>query len=71
MHKTGWANIDLPPHLKKAREKQKCFQLNFLERYRTRKKKEEELDIRLENFGFYKRICCYTMLVSHESVFNS
>jgi|GEM_PF-6378882 DNA-directed RNA polymerase subunit N (RpoN/RPB10) len=33
--------------------------------------KKEELDIRLENFGFYKRICCYTMLVSHESVFNS
>ena len=22
MHKTGWANIDLPPHLKKAREEQ-------------------------------------------------
>jgi len=20
MHKTGWANIDLPPHLRKARE---------------------------------------------------
>ena len=20
MHKTGWANIELPPHLKKARE---------------------------------------------------
>ena len=30
MHKTGWANIDLPPHLKKAREEQKCFQLNLL-----------------------------------------
>ena len=22
MHKTGWANIELPPHLKKAREEQ-------------------------------------------------
>ena len=22
MHKTGWTNIDLPPHLKKAREEQ-------------------------------------------------
>ena len=22
MHKTGWKNIDLPPHLKKAREEQ-------------------------------------------------
>ena len=22
IHKTGWANIDLPPHLKKAREEQ-------------------------------------------------
>ena len=22
MHKTGWANIDLPPHLNKAREEQ-------------------------------------------------
>ena len=22
MHKTGWANIELPPHLKKAREQQ-------------------------------------------------
>ena len=31
---------------------------SLLERDRTRKKKEEELDIRLENFGFYKRICC-------------
>ena len=31
---------------------------SLLERYRTRKKKEEELDIRLENIGFYKRKCC-------------
>ena len=22
MHKTGWTNIELPPHLKKAREEQ-------------------------------------------------
>ena len=22
MHKTGWSNIELPPHLKKAREEQ-------------------------------------------------
>ena len=22
MHQTGWANIELPPHLKKAREEQ-------------------------------------------------
>ena len=22
MHKTGWKNVDLPPHLKKAREEQ-------------------------------------------------
>ena len=22
MHKSGWANIELPPHLKKAREEQ-------------------------------------------------
>ena len=22
MHRTGWANIELPPHLKKAREEQ-------------------------------------------------
>mgnify|MGYP001161446850 FL=1 len=22
MHKTGWANIELPPHLKKAQEEQ-------------------------------------------------
>jgi len=22
MHKTGWANMELPPHLKKAREEQ-------------------------------------------------
>ena len=22
MHKTGWKNIDLPPHLKRAREEQ-------------------------------------------------
>ena len=22
MHKTGWKNIDLPPHIKKAREEQ-------------------------------------------------
>ena len=22
MHKTGWSNIELPPHLKKAREQQ-------------------------------------------------
>mgnify|MGYP003315974321 CR=1 FL=1 len=26
MHKAGWANIELPPHLKKAREEQE--QLN-------------------------------------------
>ena len=25
MHKTGWKNIDLPPHLKKAREEQEQF----------------------------------------------
>lgn len=25
MHKTGWANIELPPHLKKAREEQERF----------------------------------------------
>ena len=25
MHKTGWKNIDLPPHLKKAREEQERF----------------------------------------------
>ena len=25
MHKTGWKNIDLPPHLKKAREEQKEY----------------------------------------------
>ena len=29
---------------------------SLLERYCTRKKKKEELDIRLENIGFYKRI---------------
>ena len=25
MHKTGWKNIDLPPHFKKAREEQERF----------------------------------------------
>ena len=25
MHKTGWKNIKLPPHLKKAREEQERF----------------------------------------------
>ena len=25
MHKTGWANIELPPHLQKAREEQERF----------------------------------------------
>ena len=25
MNKTGWANIELPPHLKKAREEQERF----------------------------------------------
>ena len=25
MHKTGWKNIDLPPHLKKAIEQQQRF----------------------------------------------
>ena len=30
IHKTRWKNKDLPPHLKKAREEQKCFQLNLL-----------------------------------------
>ena len=29
---------------------------SLLERYCNRKKKKEELDIRLENIGFYKRI---------------
>ena len=29
---------------------------NLLERYRTRKRGKEELDIKLENIGFYNRI---------------
>ena len=28
MHKTGWANIELPPHLKKAREEQERLNQN-------------------------------------------
>jgi len=28
----------------------------ILKKYRTRKQKKEELDIRFENIGFYKRI---------------
>ncbi len=35
MHKTGWKNIDLPPHLKKAREEQ--------ERLNQEKKDEDAL----------------------------
>jgi hypothetical protein len=30
IHKTRWKNKDLPLHLKKAREEQKCSQLNLL-----------------------------------------
>ena len=30
MHKTGWSNIDLPPHLKKAREAQRNLLINLL-----------------------------------------
>ena len=36
MHKTGWTNIELPPHLKKAREEQ--------EREILKKKEEESTD---------------------------
>ena len=28
MHKTGWSNIELPPHLKKAREEQERINQN-------------------------------------------
>ena len=28
MYKTGWANIELPPHLKKAREEQERLNQN-------------------------------------------
>ena len=36
MHKTGWANIELPPHLKKVREEQ--------EREILKKKEKESSD---------------------------
>ena len=36
MHKTGWTNIELPPHLKNAREQQ--------EREILKKKEEESSD---------------------------
>jgi len=36
MRKTGWANIELPPHLKKAREEQ--------EKVISKKKEEEDAE---------------------------
>ena len=36
MHKTGWANIEVPPHLKKAKEEQ--------ERFNQEKKDEDAAD---------------------------
>ena len=52
----GISNYSKPRNIKPRRTK--MFSGNFwslLERYCTRKKKKEELDIRLENIGFYKR----------------
>jgi len=49
MHKTGWANIELPPHLKKAREEQ--------ERLNQEKTDEDaaEKDLKFTTAGEYMR----------------
>ena len=47
MHETGWANIELPPHLKKARVEQ--------ERLNQEKKDEDaaEKDLKFTTAGEY------------------
>ena len=37
MHKTGWANIELPPHLKKARVEQERFNQEKKDKYTPEK----------------------------------
>ena len=37
MHKTGWANIELSPHSKKARVEQERLNLEKTEKYTTEK----------------------------------
>ena len=49
MHKTGWANIELPPHLKKSREEQ--------EKEISKKKEEDasEKDLKFTTAEEYMR----------------
>jgi len=47
IHKTGWKNIDLPPHLKKAREEQE--RLN----QEKRDKDAAEKDLKFTTAGEY------------------
>tara|TARA_B100000575_G_scaffold266329_1_gene243582 strand:+ start:648 stop:809 length:162 start_codon:yes stop_codon:yes gene_type:complete len=47
MHKTGWKNIDLPPHIKKAREEQE--RLN----QKKRDKDASEKDLKFTTAGEY------------------
>ena len=37
MHKTGWANIELPPHSKKARVEQERLNQEKKDKYTTEK----------------------------------
>ena len=62
LHKEGMENKEISNYLnsrdiKPRRTKMFSGKLiwSLLERYRTRKMKKEELDIRLEDIGFYKR----------------
>ena len=50
MHKTGWKNIELPPHLKNAREQQ--------EREILKKKEEEssDKDLKFTTAGEYMKL---------------
>ena len=62
LHKEGMENKEISNYLNSRNIKPRRTKMfsgkliwSLLERYRTRKMKKEELDIRLEDIGFYKR----------------
>ena len=63
LHTEGMENKEISNYLNSRNIKPRRTKMfsgkliwSLLERYRTRKRKKEELDIKLENIGFYKRI---------------
>ena len=61
LHKEGMENKEISNYLNSRNIKPRRTKMfsgkliwSLLERYRARKRKKEELEIRLENIGFYK-----------------